>query len=74
MVTLTAHDNLVLTGVRAHSIYAVKASHTWFSHTAAFINVYNKVIKQRQIKQKSNFSKVCLLNGIVICIFQICKQ
>lgn len=65
MVTLTAHDNLVLTGVRAHSIYAVKASRTWFSHTAAFINVYNKVceresmkvIKQRQMKQKKQLFK-----------------
>lgn len=40
MVTPTAHDNLALTGVRAHSIYAVKAVRTWFTHTAAFIDVY----------------------------------
>lgn len=39
MVTSTAHDDLALTGIGAHSIYAVEASRTWFSHTAAFINV-----------------------------------
>lgn len=61
MVTPTAHDNLALTGVRAHSIYAVKAGRTWFFHTAAFIDVLNKVreiikvIKGKANESKSNF-------------------
>lgn len=59
MVTLTAHDNLVLTGVRAHSINAVKAGRTWFSHTAAFINVYNKEHESDKTKANETKQQLC---------------
>lgn len=73
MVTPAAHDNLALTGVRTHSIYAVKASGTWFAHTAAFIDVYNKVRESMKVKrkanEKSNFLQMSLLHVIVVFFF-----
>lgn len=39
MIPPTACNNLALTGIRAHCVYAVKAGSTRLCHTATFINV-----------------------------------